>query len=116
MNISSVVVKCAPQFLTDVLASLNALGVSETHGHDEMGRIVVVIEGESTEEESEKLRAIQALPHVLSAEMVYAYSENEFGAEEGKFDKVSQTLIDTLNADLPAELIEYKGHLKDKGL
>ncbi len=114
MNISSVVVKCAPQFLSELLARLKESGVCEVYSHDENGRIVVIIEGETTEQESERLRMIQALPHVLSAEMVYAYSESEFSAEEGKFDKVSESLIDSLNSEMLAEDIVYHGHIKDK--
>lgn len=114
MNISSVVVKCAPNFLADVLKNLEASGMCEIYSYDDKGRIVAIIEGETTEEESEKLKAIQAIPHVLSAEMVYAYSENEFSAQEGKFEVVSNELIQKLNSDMPAEEIVYKGHLKDK--
>jgi len=114
MNISSVVVKCAPNFLKEVVNSLENSDVCEVYNYDELGRVVVIIEGESTEEESEKLRIISALPHVLSAEMVYAYSEKEFAAENGKFEKVSDELIKMLNSDIPAEEIVYKGHIKDK--
>ncbi|HRF56185.1 MAG TPA: chaperone NapD [Campylobacterales bacterium] len=114
MNISSVVVKCAPQFLSELLARLKEGDVCEVYAHDENGRIIVIIEGETTEQESEKLKVIQALPHVLSAEMVYAYSQSEFSAEEGKFDKVSESLINSLNSETPAEDIVYQGHLKDR--
>lgn len=114
MNISSVVVKCAPNFLKEVVASLENSGVCEVYNYDELGRIVVIIEGETTEDESEKLKTISVLPHVLSAEMVYAYSEKEFGAESGKFEKVSDSLIEMLNSNMPAEEIVYKGHIKDK--
>ncbi len=114
MNISSVVVKCAPKFLQDVLDALQKSGVCEVYQYDEKGRIIVIIEGQSTEEESEKLSKIQALPHVLSAEMVYAYSESEFAAADGQFEKVSSSLIENLNSDMPAENIIYHGHLKDK--
>lgn len=114
MNISSIVVKCAPKFLEEVLSSIEASGVCEIYTYDKNGRIVAIIEGESTEEESKKLMAIQALPHVLSAEMVYAYSENEFSAEEGKFERSSDELLKMLNSDISAEQIVYRGHLKDK--
>jgi len=114
MNISSVVVKCTPQFLDEVILSLGASGVCEVFNHDKDGRIIIIIEGETTEAESEKLRIVQALPHILSAEMVYAYSESEFSAEDGKFDKVSPSLMETLNSDTLAEEIVYSGHIKDK--
>ena len=113
MNISSVVVKCAPQFLDDVLSALHSVDC-EVYAHDPLGRIIVILEGATTEEESEKLKTLQAIPHVLAAEMVYAFSENEFAPEEGKFDKVSENLIINLNQDQDANDIVYHGHLKDK--
>lgn len=114
MNVSSIVVKCAPKFLPEVLESLRTSGICDVFAHDENGRIVVVVEGDTTEEESEKLKIIQAMAHVLSADMVYAYSENEFAPEEGKFEKPSEQTLDVLNSDIPAEQIIYRGHLKDK--
>lgn len=114
MNISSVVIKCAPQFLDEVVFGLKESGVCEVYSYDQNGRIVIILEGATTEEESEKLRSVSVLPHVLSAEMVYAYSESEFSAEEGKFEKVPDELISRLNSDTKAEEIVYLGHLKDK--
>lgn len=110
MNISSVVAKCAPKYVNECVEKLNSSGICEVYASDELGRIIVVIEGESTEDESNKLRQIQTFEHILSAEMVYAYSEEEFSSEN--FDKSG--VIDSLNSDMPAELIRYGGHLKDK--
>ncbi len=114
MNISSVVVKCAPQFIQTVVEGIEELKCCEIHAKDDLGRIIIILEGDTTEAESEKLRRVQAVEHVLSAEMVYAYSESEFSAEEGKFEKVSTEILDRLNSDMPADSIVYNGHLKDK--
>ncbi|MGZ5208536.1 MAG: chaperone NapD [Sulfuricurvum sp.] len=115
MNISSVVVKCAPEYIELVLEALRSSGQCEVYMHDELGRIIIILEGETTEEESEKLRVIQEIPHILSAEMAMAFSENEFSSEEGKFERVSDEIIDRLNADdVDAKDIIYNGHLKDK--
>lgn len=115
MNISSVVVKCAPEYIEFVLNELHQSGQCEVYAHDELGRIIIILEGENTEEESEKLRKVQEIPHVLSAEMAMAFSENEFAAEQGKFEVPSDNLIDFLNAeDVDAKDIIYHGHLKDK--
>ena len=73
MNVSSVVVKCAPEFIEFVLEQLHASGQCEVYAHDEMGRIIIILEGDTTEEESEKLRIIQEIPHILSAEMAMAF-------------------------------------------
>lgn len=115
MNISSVVVKCAPEYIEFVLEQLRSSGQCEVYMHDELGRIVIVLEGDTTEEESEKLRIIQEIPHILSAEMAMAFSENEFSSEEGKFERVDDSIINQLNKDdVDAKDIVYHGHLKDK--
>ncbi len=115
MNVSSVVVKCAPEFIEFVLEQLHASGQCEVYAHDEMGRIIIILEGDTTEEESEKLRIIQEIPHILSAEMAMAFSENEFSDEEGKLERVDEGLMERLNADdVDARDIVYNGHLKDK--
>ncbi|ADR33351.1 NapD family protein [Sulfuricurvum kujiense DSM 16994] len=115
MNISSVVVKCAPEYVAFVLEQLRASHQCEVYAHDELGRIIIILEGDSTEEESEKLRIIQEIPHILSAEMAMAFSENEFCDEEGKLERVDESLMERLNAeDVDAADIVYNGDLKDK--
>lgn len=115
MNISSVVVKSAPEYVEIVVASLKQSGQCEVYAHDELGRIIVIIEGDTTEEESNKLQIIQTLPHVLSAEMVYAFSENEFAPEGDKFETLNVSLIDQLNDEtIDAREIVYNGHPKDQ--
>jgi len=115
MNISSVVVKCAPEYIAFVLEQLRESNQCEVYAHDELGRIIIILEGETTEEESEKLRIIQDIPHILSAEMAMAYSESEFSDEEGKLERVDEQLMERLNADdVDAKDIVYHGHLKDK--
>jgi nitrate reductase NapD len=115
MNISSVVVKCAPEFLDTVLADLRASEQCEVHLHDELGRIVITLEGDSTEAETEKLQMIQQIPHILSAEVSMVYSESEFATEEGKFERIDETIVNQLNDDtIDAKHIVYNGHIKDK--
>ncbi|MEF3191890.1 MAG: chaperone NapD [Campylobacterales bacterium] len=114
MNISSVVVKCAPRYLDELLDQIAKLEVGDIYAHDDQGRIIVIIEGETTEEESDKLKKLQALEHVLSAEVAYVYSDTEFGPEDGAFEKVDEALLTTLNSDQDASEIVYRGHLKDR--
>lgn len=115
MNVSSVVIKCAPEYLETVLQQLHDSGECDVYAHDELGRIIIVLEGETTEQESEKLARIQKFPHVLSAEMVYAFSEDEFSAEADKFESAREGIVDFLNDDtIDASQIVYHGHLKDK--
>jgi nitrate reductase NapD len=79
MNISSVVVRSAPENLGAVLESLRASGLCEVHFHDDSGKIIVTLEGDNIGEEMAKMRDIMNLPHVLSATLAYSYSEDETG-------------------------------------
>lgn len=80
MNISSIVVKTVPKYLNEVVESLKNCEVCDYHLHDEQGRIIITIEGEGVAEELEKLRIIEAIPHVITADMQMAYSEDELDA------------------------------------
>ncbi len=98
MNISSIVVKAAPGKGNAVLEGLRASGLCEVHFHDDQGRIVVIIEGRSIDEEMEKLKAIQALPSVVAAHLVYAYSEDELARDRDR--------ISTSGNAVPAGLLD----------
>lgn len=80
MNISSIVVKTVPKYLNEVVQSLKDCEACDYHMHDEQGRIIITIEGEGVAEELEKLRIIEAIPHVITADMQMAYSEDELDA------------------------------------
>lgn len=80
MNISSIVVKTVPKYLNEVVQSLKNCEACDYHMHDEQGRIIITIEGEGVAEELEKLRIIEAIPHVITADMQMAYSEDELDA------------------------------------
>jgi len=115
MNISSVVVKCAPQYVAEVLEDLRASGQCEVHLHDELGRIIITLEGDTTEAETEKLQIIQQIPHILSAEVSMVYSESEFATEEAKFERIDDAIVNQLNdASIDARNIVYNGHVRDK--
>jgi len=84
--------------------------------HDEKGRIIITIEGEGVEQELKKLRIIEAIPHVITADMQMAYSEDELDAhmeviENG--DAVPKMLNEE---DLDPRDIVYNGDLKKKDL
>jgi nitrate reductase NapD len=80
MNISSIVVKTVPKYLEEVVQSLKDCEACDYHMHDELGRVIITIEGEGVAEELEKLRIIEAIPHVITADMQMAYSEDELDA------------------------------------
>ncbi|RKZ13784.1 hypothetical protein DRQ50_09975 [bacterium] len=77
MNISSIVVKTRPEHLDAVKASLAGVDLCDLHFSDELGRIVVTVEGTDDADETAKLKIIQALPHVIGADFSYTYSGDE---------------------------------------
>lgn len=116
MNISSIVVQTIPKFLDEVVQSLKDCEVCDYHLHDEKGRIVITIEGEGVAEELEKLRVIEAIPHVIAADMQMAYSEDELDAHMEVIDN-QDVVPKMLNDDtIEAKDIVYNGDLKNKDL
>ena len=69
MNVSSIVVQTVPQYIEEVVKSLKNCDVCDYHMHDELGRIIITIEGQGVQEELKKLKVIEAIPHVMSADM-----------------------------------------------
>jgi periplasmic nitrate reductase NapD len=85
VNISSLVVKVLPINMEPALEALKRSGLCDVHFHDHgKGTVVVTIEGKDTGEEMDKMKAIEKLPHVLGAALVYAYSEAELDAAARK--------------------------------
>lgn len=116
MNISSIVVQTVPKYIDEVVQSLKECGVCDYHMHDEKGRIIITIEGESVSEELEKLKVIEAIPHVVAADMQMAYSEDELDAHMEVINN-SDVVPKMLNDDsLGAKDIIYNGDLKKKDL
>ena len=116
MNISSIVVQTVPKFLDEVVESLKNSGVCDYHMHDEKGRIIITIEGKGVQEELKKLKVIEAIPHVVSADMQMAYSEEEL-SEHLEVLQNSDAVPKMLNdKDVNPEDIIYNGDLKKKDL
>ncbi len=111
MNISGVVVRAKPEHLEEVIKSLEESGMCDVHFHDDKGRIIVTIEAETTEEEVFKLKAIQSLEHVLSADLVYAYSEDELEKAKEELVMEKGELPKIVEEEVPAERIKYYGHI-----
>ena len=90
MNVSSLVVKVLPGKMEAALAALAGSELCDVHFHDrQKGTVVVTIEGKDTGEEMDKMRAIEKLPHVLGAALVYAYSEAELAAAAKRIEERS---------------------------
>ncbi len=115
MNISSIVVQTSPKFLEEVLSEVKKTDICEYHMHDEKGRIIVTLEGKDTEEEVSKLQMLQRFEHVISAEMVYTYSEDELDQIRGDLDSADDNTPKWLNDEnATAKDIRYNGDLKKR--
>jgi nitrate reductase NapD len=113
MNISSIIVKTLPENYDAVWLNLQESGLCEVHfGEKEKGIIIVTIEGETVEEEIQKLVQIEEMPMVISAEMHMSYCEEELERmmKEMEIEKV----VEELNTPKRAEEITYFGSLKGK--
>ncbi len=116
MNVSSIVVQTIPKFLDEVVEALKNTPECDYHFHDEKGRIIITIEGEGVSEELKKLQVIEAIPHVIAADMQMAYSEDELDEHIeviNSADAVPKMLNDD-NID-PRDIV-YNGDLKKKDL
>ncbi len=116
MNISSIVVQTTPKYLQEVVEALKNCDVCDYHMHDELGRIIITIEGDGVQEELKKLKVIEAIPHIISADMQMAYSEDELNSHLevlANADAVPKVLKDE-NIDITE--IQYNGDLKKKDL
>ncbi len=113
MNISSIVVRTAPEHVKDVIEGLNKSGLCEVHFHDEQGKIIVTIEGKDVGEEIKKVTAIQRVEHVLSAEMIFSYNEEELENAKEFLEKMEGSVPDVLEEKEPdVSRVNYGGRLK----
>jgi nitrate reductase NapD len=114
-NISAIVVQTRPEYLSQVLEDLEKSGVCDIHFYDEKGRIIVTVEGKDADEEISKIKKIESIPHVVSAEMHFTYTAEELDQALKKIEENQQKIIEFLNDDsIPAEKINYSGHMYKK--
>ena len=113
MNISSIIVKTLPKNYDAVFLNLQESNLCEVHfGDKNKGIIIVTIEGESVEEEIDKLTQIENMPFIISAQMHMSYCEEELDKLKENID-INKT-IKEINEDKKAEEINYFGSLKNK--
>ncbi|MBL0686704.1 MAG: chaperone NapD [Sulfurospirillum sp.] len=115
MNISSIVVQVRNEFVDSVVEVIKNCDFCDYHFHDvSIGKIIVTVEGESIGQEMEKVKKIEELKHVITAEMMMSYSEDELDREREALGK-SDAVPDILKNDaIRAEDITYNGDLKKK--
>jgi len=114
MNISSIVVQCLPKYIEEVVENLKNTPECDYHLHDEKGKIIITIEGNGVSEELEKLKVIEAIPHVIAADMQMAYSEDELDEHIevlNNRDAVPKILNED---DVDVDKVVYHGDLKKK--
>jgi len=116
MNISSVVVQTVPKYLEEVVESLKNSDACDYHLHDEKGRVIITIEGADVSEELKKMKVIEMIPHVISAEMQMAYSEDELEANMEKMENAELVPKILNDDDVKLKDIVYRGDLKKKDL
>ena len=112
MNISGIVVKTPPEHAEALIEQFKQSDFCDFHIY-ENGNIILTIEGDSVSDEMAKLKKIERIPHVLSAQMVYSYCEDEL--DEGKeFLTKNKAMPDWLNDEkLKAEDIPpYQGDVR----
>ncbi len=116
MNISSIVVQCLPKWVEEVVESLKNCEVCDYHMHDAKGRVIITIEGSGVSEELQKLSVVEAIPHVIAADMQMAYSEDELD-EHMEIINNSDAVPKMLNDEtIEAKDIVYNGDLRKKDL
>lgn len=96
MNVSSLVIRTAPEHVEKVIEMLRASGLCEVFFHDTSGQIVVTIEGKDVGEEMRRLKGIQAIAHVAAADLVYSYSEHEVMEDLRKIDSLNDPVPEAL--------------------
>ncbi len=114
MNISSIVIQCKQEYFDEVKAWCEESEICDYHfGEKKIGKIIVTIEGKGVEEEIEKLKQLQVVPHVITADMMMSYQE-ELDEEIKKLeaaDSVPEMLNDN---DMDVRDIVYNGDLKKR--
>ncbi len=76
MTVSGIVLACRPENLEEVISEVNALGWAEVHHSDTLGRMVATIEASDIDQSVKRLKQLQALPHVATAELAAYVTED----------------------------------------
>jgi nitrate reductase NapD len=113
MNVSSAIIRVLPEYSEELKDQIIKSDLCDYHLHDS-DKIIITIEGKDISEEISKLRQIEDFPHVISAEMVYSYSEYELEQERDKIEKAAPFPDWLNNENIEAGNIPYNGNLKKK--
>lgn len=84
MNISGVLVRSKPENIDAVWERLAVLSGVEVHGANPDGRLVVTVEEGGDQRLADAVVALQDLPGVLSAAMIYHQFEDDDAVQEAQ--------------------------------
>jgi len=117
MNISSIVVQALPKYVEELVDFFKKSDYIDYHLHDkEKGKIIVTVEGKGVEEEIQKLVKIQQLPHVIAADMMMTYQEDQLDEEIKKLEAEDPVPAILNETDVDVRDVVYNGDLKNKDL
>jgi len=117
MNVSSIVVQALPKNIDELVDFFKKAEYVDYHLHDkEKGKIIVTVEGKGVEEEIEKLVKIQRLPHVIAADMMMTYQEDELDAEVKRLEAENPVPDVLKDEDIDVKDVVYHGDLRHKKL
>jgi len=74
-HITSFVVRCLPEKLADVMATVGAMPGVEIHGNDPRGRFVALLELDSENALVDTITKIELTRGVVNTSMVYHHAE-----------------------------------------
>ena len=115
MNISSIVIQAKSLHVEEIVEVCKKSDFCDNHFHDpEEGKIIVSVEGDGIGEEMEKMKLIQKIPHVICADMMMAYSEDELDSEREKLEHSPDVPAVLNNENINLKDITYYGDLKKK--
>jgi len=117
MNVSSIVVQALPKYIDGLIEEFKNSEICDYHLHDkETGKIIITVEGKDVGEEIGKLVKIQEMTHVIAADMMMTYQEDQLD-EEIKSMEAEGFVPSMLNEEiLDPRSITYNGDLKKKDI
>jgi len=117
MNISSIVVQALPKYVDELVEYFKSEDFVDYHLHDkEKGKIIVTVEGDGVEEEIQKLVKIQQHPHVIAADMMMTYQEEELDEEIKRLESENPVPEILTKEDVDPRDVVYNGDLRNKDL
>ncbi len=115
MNISSIVIQCRSEFYDEVKEWCESSDICDYHfGDKDKGKIIVTIEAEDVGKEIEKLVKIQEQPHIIAADMMMTYQEDQLDEEIRRINEADAVPSVLNEEDIDVTKVVYNGDLKGK--